>query len=66
MMSPMCPPGTWSSRRHQATYSLGDIINIEASVSPDPAVSLRVFVDECVASPSVVTQLKFKVIGDNG
>nr|XP_021154902.1 zona pellucida sperm-binding protein 3 isoform X2 [Columba livia] len=57
---------TWSSRRHQATYSLGDIINIEASVSPDPPVSLRVFVDECVASPSVVTQLKFKVIGDNG
>ncbi|NXW52587.1 ZP3 protein, partial [Nyctiprogne leucopyga] len=57
---------TWSSRLHQPTYSLGDLINIEASVSADPHLPLRVFVAECVASLSVVTPIKYKVIADNG
>ncbi|NWQ96089.1 ZP3 protein, partial [Burhinus bistriatus] len=55
---------TWSSRRHQPTYSLGELINIEASVSTSP--DLRVFVDECVASPSAAARPKYKVIADNG
>ncbi|XP_037259114.1 zona pellucida sperm-binding protein 3-like isoform X2 [Falco rusticolus] len=57
---------TWSSRLLQPTYSLGDLINIEASVRTDPRLPLRVFVDECVASPSAAAQLKYKVIADNG
>ncbi|NWI32245.1 ZP3 protein, partial [Sula dactylatra] len=57
---------TWSSRLHQPTYSLGELINIEASVSTDPHLPLRVFVEECVASPSAVAQLKYEVIADNG
>ncbi|KAM6392664.1 zona pellucida sperm-binding protein 3-like [Pluvialis apricaria] len=58
--------GTWSSRLHQPTYSLGELINIQASVSTDPRLPLRVFVDECVASPSAAAWLKYKVIADNG
>ncbi|NWZ52648.1 ZP3 protein, partial [Haliaeetus albicilla] len=57
---------TWSSRLHQPTYSLGELINIEASVSTDPRLPLRVFVDECVASPSTAAWLEYKVIADNG
>ncbi|XP_074951241.1 zona pellucida sperm-binding protein 3-like isoform X1 [Phalacrocorax aristotelis] len=57
---------TWSSRLRQPTYSLGELINIEASVSTDPRLPLRVFVDECVASPSAAGQLKYEVIADNG
>ncbi|XP_027659982.1 zona pellucida sperm-binding protein 3-like [Falco cherrug] len=57
---------TWSSRLLQPTYSLGDLINIEASVRTDPRLPLRVFVDECVASPSAAARLKYKVIADNG
>ncbi|NXW09525.1 ZP3 protein, partial [Fregetta grallaria] len=57
---------TWSSRLHQPTYSLGELINIEASVSTDPRLPLRVFVDECVASPSAVARLKYEIIADNG
>ncbi|XP_050752945.1 zona pellucida sperm-binding protein 3-like [Gymnogyps californianus] len=57
---------TWSSRLRQPTYSLGEPINIEASVSTDPRLPLRVFVDECVASPSAPARLKYEVIADNG
>ncbi|KAM6255906.1 LOW QUALITY PROTEIN: uncharacterized protein M6G45_008204 [Spheniscus humboldti] len=57
---------TWSSRLRQPTYSLGELINIEASVSADPRLPLRVFVDECVASPSAAARPKYKVIADNG
>ncbi|XP_074774718.1 zona pellucida sperm-binding protein 3-like [Athene noctua] len=57
---------TWSSRLHQPTYFLGELVNIEASVSTDPRLPMRVFVDECVASPSTATWLKYKVIADNG
>ncbi|NXV91615.1 ZP3 protein, partial [Calonectris borealis] len=57
---------TWSSRLRQPTYSLGELINIEASVSTDPHPPLRVFVDECVASPSAAARLKYEVIADNG
>ncbi|CAM9505699.1 unnamed protein product [Bubo scandiacus] len=57
---------TWSSRLRQPTYFLGELINIEASVSTEPRLPLRVFVDECVASPSAAAWLKYKVIADNG
>ncbi|GAB0189671.1 zona pellucida sperm-binding protein 3-like [Grus japonensis] len=57
---------TWSSRLRQPTYSLGELINIEASVGAHPRLPLRVFVDECVASPSATARLKYDVIADNG
>ncbi|NXN68693.1 ZP3 protein, partial [Himantopus himantopus] len=57
---------TWSSRLQQPTYSLGELINIQASVSTDPRLPLMVFVDECVASPSAAAWLQYKVIADNG
>ncbi|NXX57811.1 ZP3 protein, partial [Scopus umbretta] len=57
---------TWSSRLHQPSYSLGELINLEASVSTDPRLPLRVFVDECVASPGATARLKYRVIADNG
>ncbi|XP_075283225.1 zona pellucida sperm-binding protein 3-like [Opisthocomus hoazin] len=57
---------TWSSRLLQPTYSLGELINVEASVGADPRLPLRVFVAECVASPSVTARLDDKVIADDG
>ncbi|XP_075568462.1 zona pellucida sperm-binding protein 3-like [Pelecanus crispus] len=57
---------TWSSRLRQPTYSLGELINIEASVSTHPHLPLRVFVDECVASPGAAALPKYRVIADNG
>ncbi|NXT48047.1 ZP3 protein, partial [Pluvianellus socialis] len=58
---------TWSSRLHRPSYSLGELINIEASVTTGPRLPLRVFVDQCVASPRVAaTWPKYKVIADNG
>ena len=65
-LSPCPPPGTWSSRLLQPTYSLGELINVKASVGADPRLPLRVFVAECVASPSVTARLDDKVIADDG
>ncbi|NXW63823.1 ZP3 protein, partial [Eurystomus gularis] len=58
---------SWSSRlRQPLTYSLGELINVEASVGTNPQLPLRVFVDECMASPSTALGLKYEVIADNG
>ncbi|NXS42782.1 ZP3 protein, partial [Balaeniceps rex] len=57
---------SWSSRLPQPTYSLGELINVEASVSTGPRLPLRVFVDKCVASPGAPARLKYRVIADNG
>ncbi|XP_032775796.1 zona pellucida sperm-binding protein 3-like [Strigops habroptila] len=57
---------TWSSRLLQPIYSLGELMNIEASVSTGPVLPMRVFVDECEATSSVVAQPRYKVIADNG
>ncbi|NWT48939.1 ZP3 protein, partial [Chroicocephalus maculipennis] len=59
---------SWSSRLLQPSYSLGELINIQASVSADPPLPLRLFVDRCVATPStaVAAGLRHEVIADNG
>ncbi|NXI44907.1 ZP3 protein, partial [Galbula dea] len=58
---------SWSSRLHQPpTYSLGELINIEASVGTDPQLPLKVFVDQCVVSPGVAAPLKYELITDDG
>ncbi|XP_043942091.1 zona pellucida sperm-binding protein 3-like [Protopterus annectens] len=40
----------WSSVRQSAEYSLGDVLHIEASVSTENHVPLRIFIDSCVAT----------------
>ncbi|NWH63652.1 ZP3 protein, partial [Geococcyx californianus] len=58
---------TWSSLLpHHPTYLLGEMINIEASVSSDRHLPVKVFVDECVVSPSTAPWLRYKVIADDG
>ncbi|XP_069713186.1 zona pellucida sperm-binding protein 3-like [Phaenicophaeus curvirostris] len=57
---------SWSSQLHQPTYSLGELINIEALVTSDVHLPLKVFVDECVASPRAAPGSGYKVIADNG
>ncbi|XP_074438603.1 zona pellucida sperm-binding protein 3-like [Larus michahellis] len=59
---------SWSSRLLQPSYSLGELINIQASVSADPPLPLRLFVDRCVATPSTAAAagLRHEVIADNG
>ncbi|NWU73809.1 ZP3 protein, partial [Pterocles burchelli] len=57
---------TWSSRLHHPTYSLGELIHVEASVGADPPLPLRVFVDECVATPGAAAWPKYRLIAHNG
>ncbi|NXS59388.1 ZP3 protein, partial [Brachypteracias leptosomus] len=58
---------SWSSRRRQPlTYSLGELINVEASVGTHPPLPLRVFVDECVATPRAAPGLRYQIITDKG
>ncbi|NXP04196.1 ZP3 protein, partial [Thinocorus orbignyianus] len=58
---------SWSSRLHQPSYSLGELLNVQASISTEPPLPLKVFVDQCVASSSpVATWPRYKVIVENG
>ncbi|NXE98452.1 ZP3 protein, partial [Menura novaehollandiae] len=57
---------SWSSRLSHPSYSPGELLNVEASVSTEPRLPLRVFVDECVATPSTAGWPQYRVIGDNG
>uniref|UniRef100_A0A8B9G701 Zona pellucida sperm-binding protein 3 n=1 Tax=Amazona collaria TaxID=241587 RepID=A0A8B9G701_9PSIT len=56
---------TWASRLLQPLYPMGELMNIEASVSAGPVLPMRVFVDECEAAPGVGMQPSSRVI-DNG
>ncbi|MBN3289507.1 ZP3 protein, partial [Polypterus senegalus] len=42
----------WSAPRSTNTFYLGDLINLQASVDNTNHVPLRIFVDNCVASPA--------------
>ncbi|XP_054246766.1 zona pellucida sperm-binding protein 3-like [Indicator indicator] len=58
---------SWSSQLLQPPrYSLGELINVEASVDTNHQLPLRVFVAECVASPSTAEWLRHEVITDDG
>ncbi|NXN20089.1 ZP3 protein, partial [Indicator maculatus] len=58
---------SWSSQLLQPPrYSLGELINVEASVDTSHQLPLRVFVAECVASPSTAERLRHEVITDDG
>ncbi|XP_050192671.1 zona pellucida sperm-binding protein 3-like [Myiozetetes cayanensis] len=57
---------SWSSHLSHSSYSLGELINVQASLGTDPREPLRVFVDKCVAIPSLSKQPEFCVIADNG
>ncbi|NWH74118.1 ZP3 protein, partial [Piaya cayana] len=57
---------SWSSPLPQPMYSLGELINIEVSVSSDVHLPLKVFVEECVASTRAAPGSGYKVIADNG
>ncbi|KAM9015749.1 oocyte-secreted protein 3 [Ara ararauna] len=55
---------TWASRLLRPIYSMGELMNIKASVSTGPILPMRVFVDECEAAPGAVTQPRFRVIAN--
>lgn len=59
-------PGSWTSRLPLPTFVLGELINIQASVANDTRLPLRVFVDECVASPGAASPVSYQLIGDGG
>ncbi len=58
----------WSYERPSHLYFLGDIINIEASVTVYNHVPLRVFVDHCVATqvPDVTALPRYSFIENHG
>lgn len=59
--------GSWSSLLPQPlTYSLGELINVEAAVRTPLPSPLRVFVDECVASLSTAERPRYHVIANGG
>ncbi|XP_067397642.1 zona pellucida sperm-binding protein 3-like [Emydura macquarii macquarii] len=57
---------TWSSPLSDPTYYLGDLINIQASVRTGSHAPLKIYVDECVARPSMESSMKYEVITDHG
>ncbi len=58
----------WSYERPSHSYFLGDLINIEASVTVYNHVPLRVFVDHCVATqePDVTALPRYSFIENHG
>lgn len=59
-------PGSWSSRLPLPAVVLGELINIQASVAADTRLPLRVFVDECMASPNAASPVSYQLIGNGG
>uniref|UniRef100_A0A8B9SH55 Zona pellucida sperm-binding protein 3 n=1 Tax=Anas platyrhynchos TaxID=8839 RepID=A0A8B9SH55_ANAPL len=57
---------SWTSRLPLPTFVLGELINIQASVAAETHLPLRVFVDECVASPGTASPVSYQLIGDGG
>nr|XP_025042092.1 zona pellucida sperm-binding protein 3-like isoform X1 [Pelodiscus sinensis] len=57
---------TWSSPLSDPTSYLGDLINIQASVRTGSHAPLKIYIDECVAQPSVESSVKYEVITDHG
>ncbi|NXG63769.1 ZP3 protein, partial [Hemiprocne comata] len=58
---------TWSSRLLQPSYSLGELINLQASVSgAAPPGPLRVLVTECGGSPSPAARPRYRFITHHG
>ncbi|XP_048450659.1 zona pellucida sperm-binding protein 3-like isoform X1 [Rhincodon typus] len=60
--------GDWLTERTSTVYSLGDLIHIEASVSMDNHVPLKLYIDRCVAtlSPDKDSSPRYSIIDYNG
>ncbi|XP_060708855.1 zona pellucida sperm-binding protein 3-like [Hemiscyllium ocellatum] len=60
--------GDWLTERTSTVYSLGDLIHIEASVSLANHVSLKLYIDRCVAtlSPDKDSTPRYSIIDYNG
>lgn len=63
-----CFPDDWKFKRASNQYYLGDVINIEASVSQYNHMPLRVFVVYCVATlePDVNAEPQYAFIQNLG
>lgn len=68
LVSPPCPADDWSTERPFTGFQLGDILNIQAEVSTESHVPLRLFVDSCVAalSPDGDSSPHYAIIDFNG
>ncbi|XP_060708869.1 zona pellucida sperm-binding protein 3-like [Hemiscyllium ocellatum] len=60
--------GDWLTERTSTVYYLGELIHIEASVSLANHVSLKLYIDRCVAtlSPDKDSTLRYSIIDYNG
>ncbi|XP_059495974.1 zona pellucida sperm-binding protein 3-like [Stegostoma tigrinum] len=60
--------GDWLTERTSTVYSLGDLIHIEASVSMDNHMPLKLYIDRCVAtlSPDKDSSPRYSIIDYNG
>ncbi|XP_060708864.1 zona pellucida sperm-binding protein 3-like [Hemiscyllium ocellatum] len=60
--------GDWLTERTSTVYFLGDLIHIEASVSLANHVSLKLYIDRCVAtlSPDKDSTPRYSIIDYNG
>ncbi|XP_029430708.1 zona pellucida sperm-binding protein 3-like [Rhinatrema bivittatum] len=57
---------TWSAPQQNVHYFFGDLLNIQASVAALHHMPLKIYVDECVARPSMDSTLKYEVVTDHG
>ncbi|XP_048377661.2 zona pellucida sperm-binding protein 3-like [Stegostoma tigrinum] len=60
--------GDWLTERTSTVYSLGELIHIEASVSMDNHMPLKLYIDRCVAtlSPGKDSSPRYSIIDYNG
>ncbi|XP_059495889.1 zona pellucida sperm-binding protein 3-like [Stegostoma tigrinum] len=60
--------GDWLTERTSTVYSLGDLIHIEASVSMDNHMPMKLYIDRCVAtlSPGKDSSPRYSIIDYNG
>ncbi|XP_043941808.1 zona pellucida sperm-binding protein 3-like [Protopterus annectens] len=58
----------WSTQRTSTEFYLGDVLHIEASVSTDNHVPLRLFIDSCVATlqEDETSNPRYSIIGNYG
>ncbi|XP_069071675.1 zona pellucida sperm-binding protein 3-like [Pleurodeles waltl] len=58
----------WTSSRSTTTFQLGDVFHLEASVDAASHYPLRIYVDSCMASPTVDpdSTLQYDIVSSHG
>ncbi|XP_061446056.1 zona pellucida sperm-binding protein 3-like isoform X2 [Rhineura floridana] len=56
----------WSAERLSTSFQLGDVLHLQAEVSMEHHLPLRLFVDSCVASPEATSESQYAIVDSSG